>query len=71
VLLGTFFAHENISGLQIFGLLVILVSVLLVNMAKYDKVAFVLSRFEKSVRNRQRVKPLSPVHGTEVCLNQP
>lgn len=71
VLLGTFFANENISGLQIFGLLVILISVLLVNMAKYDKVTLILSRFGKSVRNNQRVKPLSSVHGTEVCLNQP
>jgi drug/metabolite transporter (DMT)-like permease len=35
VLLGVFFASENISFLQITGLVVILVSVLLVNLAKY------------------------------------
>ncbi|HKR04464.1 MAG TPA: EamA family transporter [Bacteroidia bacterium] len=35
VLLGVFFASENISFLQITGLVVILVSVLLINLAKY------------------------------------
>lgn len=37
VLLGIFFAHENISLLQIAGLGVILGSVLLINLAKYRK----------------------------------
>ena len=37
VLLGVFFAGENISAWQIGGLLVILLSVLLVNMVKYRK----------------------------------
>jgi drug/metabolite transporter (DMT)-like permease len=37
VLLGVFFASENISFLQITGLAVILVSVMLVNLAKYRK----------------------------------
>lgn len=37
VLLGIFFAHENISLLQIIGLVVILGSVLLINLAKYQK----------------------------------
>jgi drug/metabolite transporter (DMT)-like permease len=40
VLLGTLFAHENISGLQILGLVIILLSVLLINMAKYGKLSF-------------------------------
>jgi drug/metabolite transporter (DMT)-like permease len=35
VLLGVFFASENISLLQVFGLIIILGSVLLINLAKY------------------------------------
>jgi drug/metabolite transporter (DMT)-like permease len=35
VLLGTFFAHDHISMVQLLGLAVILISVLLVNLAKY------------------------------------
>lgn len=38
VLLGVLFAHEQISLLQIIGLVIILVSVLLINLAKYRKV---------------------------------
>ena len=37
VLLGVSFAHESISGWQLFGLLVILFSVLLVNLSKYSR----------------------------------
>ncbi len=37
VLLGIFFAHEHVSWLQIVGLVTILVSVLLINLAKYRK----------------------------------
>lgn len=37
VLLGVFFAGESISFLQILGLVIILVSVLLINLAKYGK----------------------------------
>lgn len=37
VILGIFFAHENISLLQIIGLIIILGSVLLINLAKYQK----------------------------------
>jgi len=37
VLLGVFFADEHISGLQILGLTVILISVMLINFAKYRK----------------------------------
>jgi len=37
VILGVFFAHENISLLQIIGLVIILGSVLLINLAKYQK----------------------------------
>lgn len=37
VLLGVLFAHEKISGLQIGGLFIILLSVLLINLAKYRK----------------------------------
>jgi drug/metabolite transporter (DMT)-like permease len=35
VLLGVFFAQEKISGFQIFGLIIILFSVLLVNLSRY------------------------------------
>ena len=42
VLLGVLFAHEHISKLQLFGLFVILFSLLLVNLKKY---AFKLPRF--------------------------
>lgn len=37
VLLGVFFANEHISGIQIAGLIIILGSVLLINMAKYRR----------------------------------
>lgn len=37
VLLGVFFANEHISGIQIIGLVIILGSVLLINMAKYRR----------------------------------
>lgn len=37
VLLGIFFAHESISGLQITGLVIILTSVLLINLNQYRK----------------------------------
>lgn len=37
VILGVVFAHENISLIQLTGLLVILASVLLINLAKYRK----------------------------------
>jgi drug/metabolite transporter (DMT)-like permease len=39
VLLGVWFAHENISMLQIAGLAIILLSVMLINLAKYRKTA--------------------------------
>ena len=42
VLLGVLFAHEQVSGLQFFGLMVILCSVLLVNLNKYK---FKMPRF--------------------------
>ena len=44
VLLGVFFANEKISILQIFGLVIILTSVLLINLAKYRN-----AKKEKSV----------------------
>jgi drug/metabolite transporter (DMT)-like permease len=37
VILGVCFAHESISGLQLSGLVIILLSVLLVNLPKYNK----------------------------------
>ncbi|MFL9483617.1 EamA family transporter [Chitinophagaceae bacterium LWZ2-11] len=37
VLLGVFFANEHMGGLQILGLAIILISVLLINLAKYKK----------------------------------
>jgi drug/metabolite transporter (DMT)-like permease len=40
VLLGVCFAHESISLMQFFGLIVILFSVLLVNLSKYGKLKF-------------------------------
>jgi drug/metabolite transporter (DMT)-like permease len=39
VLLGVFFADEKMSALQLLGLAIILVSVLLINLAKYRKAA--------------------------------
>lgn len=44
VLLGVSFADESISGLQVFGLIVILFSVLLINLPKY-KLSFRLPMF--------------------------
>jgi drug/metabolite transporter (DMT)-like permease len=37
VLLGVFFANEKITGIQVAGLIIILGSVFLINMAKYRK----------------------------------
>jgi drug/metabolite transporter (DMT)-like permease len=37
VLLGVFFANENISAIQLLGLVVIIASVLMINLAKYRK----------------------------------
>jgi drug/metabolite transporter (DMT)-like permease len=37
VLLGVFFANEKITGIQIVGLIIILGSVLLINMARYRR----------------------------------
>lgn len=37
VLLGVLFANENISVLQVLGLVTIIVSVILINLAKYRK----------------------------------
>lgn len=47
VLLGVGFGHENITGLQVLGLVVILVSVLLVNLSKYGKFNFRLPMIVK------------------------
>jgi drug/metabolite transporter (DMT)-like permease len=69
VLLGTLFAHENISGLQIFGLIVILISVLLVNMAKYGKITFKRSWFGLGKHNDKLVEHLNPAQRTKVCLD--
>ncbi|MEZ2337714.1 EamA family transporter [Mucilaginibacter sp. RCC_168] len=69
VLLGTLFAHENISGLQIFGLIVILISVLLVNMAKYGKITFMNSWFRSGTRDQQLAEHLSSGQRTKVCLD--
>jgi len=69
VLLGTLFAHENISGLQIFGLVVILISVLLVNMAKYGKITFMRSRLGLGTHNDKLVEHLGPAQRTKICLD--
>jgi hypothetical protein len=37
VLLGVFFANEKISSIQIIGLIIILASVFMINMAKYRR----------------------------------
>jgi len=37
VLLGVFFANEKISSIQIIGLVIILGSVFMINMAKYRR----------------------------------
>jgi len=50
VLLAVLFAHEHISTLQLFGLFVILFSLLLVNLKKY---AFKLPRFSSFANNRK------------------
>lgn len=50
VLLAVLFAHEHISTLQLFGLFVILFSLLLVNLKKY---AFKLPRFSRFANNRK------------------
>lgn len=44
VILGVVFAHENISATQLIGLLIILLSVLLINLAKYRKEKISLAR---------------------------
>ncbi|HZY37181.1 MAG TPA: EamA family transporter [Mucilaginibacter sp.] len=49
VLLGVLFAHEHISTLQLFGLFVILFSLLLVNLKKY---AFKLPRFTRILKRK-------------------
>jgi drug/metabolite transporter (DMT)-like permease len=61
VLLGTLFAHENISGLQIFGLVIILLSVLLVNMTKYGKFSLKISQLGWVDRKNKRKKPLCAI----------
>ncbi len=48
VLLGVFFANEKMSPMQLLGLAIILVSVLLINLAKYRASATLRSRQEKS-----------------------
>lgn len=70
VLLGTLFANENISGLQILGLFIILVSVLLVNMVKYGKFTLILSHLGKVMRNSKLKRYLSTAQNTGMCVNQ-
>jgi drug/metabolite transporter (DMT)-like permease len=48
VMLGVFFAGEHLTGMQIFGLAVILTSVLLINLAKYRK-----EKEEKKIKQEQ------------------
>lgn len=47
VLLGVFFAHEKISVLQVFGLSIILISVMLINFSKYRAEKRVLKVLDK------------------------
>ena len=58
VLLGVLFASEQISGLQIIGLVIILFSVLLINLDKYRKAG----------KEKQQVKPTAKV--VEIPLNR-
>jgi drug/metabolite transporter (DMT)-like permease len=53
VLLGVFFANEKMSPVQLLGLAIILVSVLLINLAKY--------RTSAALRSRQEERPSAPV----------
>lgn len=69
VLLGVLFAHENISALQIFGLVVILISVLLVNLSKYGKITFIRRWFGLGKHNDKLVEHLSPAQRTKICLD--
>jgi len=68
-LLGILFAHENISALQIFGLVVILISVLLVNMAKYGKITFMRSWFGSGTRDEELAEHLTATQRTKVCID--
>lgn len=62
VLLGTLFARENISGLQILGLVIILLSVLLVNMAKYGKLSYKIPQWRWGAgRKNKRKEPLCAI----------
>lgn len=69
VLLGVLFAHENISALQIFGLVVILISVLLVNLSKYGKITFIRRWFGLGKHNDKLVEHLSSAQRTKICLD--
>ena len=69
VLLGVLFAHENISGLQIAGLVVILCSVLLVNLTKYS--------FKKPgikcpdiLKKNKQLKAEATLHAYELIINK-
>jgi drug/metabolite transporter (DMT)-like permease len=62
VLLGVFFAGEHLSLIQLSGLLVILLSVLLINLAKYRAAAGGRGRTRE--RTRERRKYPSEAKGT-------
>ena len=55
VLLGVLFAQEHISWLQIGGLVIILVSVLLINLAKYRKEAIGKKQVEKKPEKPEKM----------------
>jgi drug/metabolite transporter (DMT)-like permease len=72
VLLGVFFAHESISALQLFGLLVILVSVLLVNLTKYSFKKRLLKQqgtAEMPINYLEKITPLGHGAGANNKLN--
>jgi drug/metabolite transporter (DMT)-like permease len=63
VLLGVFFANEKMSPVQLLGLAIILVSVLLINLAKY--------RTSAALRSRQEERPSAPVRDSPGIVREP
>jgi drug/metabolite transporter (DMT)-like permease len=69
VLLGVFFAGEHVSTLQLFGLLVILLSVLLVNLTKYS-VKKPRTGHKDNENNNTFIKKGVVANNWELCINK-